>query len=129
MVAIGQRYNVGQLIYSLRPNGDAADSLLQRFLDEYAEVEIIQFCIHFTDLHLLAIQLIVDKETSSEEDTPKQYAFDQFLSLPHDYLLSLHAQVVHQTYSLLPGLATILGQVVLHVAVEVTRHGSDYYPI
>ena len=75
------------------------------------------------------MQLFVEKETSSEKDTSEKYSLDQFLSVTHDDLLSLKAQVVHDTYPLLAGLGTVLGQVVLHVAVEVTRHGSDYCPI
>ena len=104
MVPVGQGDQICKLIDVSGFEDYAAQFIFEELsLHDWA-IEIIEFSVHFTYLHLFLIYLFVDEVAGSCEDAPEKHTIPHLLSLALDYLLALGSEIVHQVYSFLPGL-------------------------
>jgi len=89
VVSISQRDQIGQFINIFWMNFDAHQIVLEGLLLQNIGIDEVELPIHFCDLHLLSVYLIVYEVAATQKDAPEQHSIPHFFSFPLNNLMPL----------------------------------------
>ena len=112
VIAIGQGDDVGQLIKRRGLEHDAVEVIFQDLSFHNRGVDVVEFSVHFSHLHLLSVYLVVDDVATAHEGCPENDTSKHLLSFPLNDVLAFSSEVVHESLPFFTSFETVLRKVV-----------------